>query len=168
MLRSAHNGAIESVARDCYSSLFKMNCNQRARNSVRKCRFLSCFFFFVTSRPSVGVPSSTFDMPTGRSQSPKIPKRKRDRVLSPFPTRTIEELEAQKRGLQLRSTEYDVSFRENCKKIDLSASDIRAKRSALRRVEKTFTAMAMTLDEMTAVVREEEELRALVPAGSGR
>lgn len=94
-----------------------------------------------------------------------------NQICNPFPTpiRGVEELKVGERSLQSRTTEYDITFREKSAHVAALVGDIRARRAALRRTESTLTAtVAVKLDKLAEDAREEEALRALVPAGSER
>lgn len=93
-----------------------------------------------------------------------------NQICNPFPTpiRGVEELKVGERSLQSRTTEYGVTFREKSAHVAALVGDTRARRAALRRTESTLTATAVKLDKLAEDAREEEALRALVPAGSER
>lgn len=87
---------------------------------------------------------------------------------SPTPSRRVEELKMGERGLQSRTIEYDNTFREESAHVSALVGGARTRRGALRRTENTLTALAVKLDKLAEDAREEEALRALVPAGSER
>lgn len=72
------------------------------------------------------------------------------------------------RSLQPRIFEYEHTFRERSVEISDLVGGVRARRAALQRNETTLTALAVNLDKAAEAAREEEALRALVPAGSER
>lgn len=84
------------------------------------------------------------------------------------PSRRIEELQVGERNLRSRSINYGTAFREKSGQICASVGGVRTRRAALRRTESAFTALAAKLDKLADGAREEEALRALVPAGSER
>lgn len=72
------------------------------------------------------------------------------------------------RGLQSRTIEYDNTFREESARVSALVGGVRTRRAVLRRTENSLTALAVKLDKLAEDAREEEALRALVPAGSER
>lgn len=84
------------------------------------------------------------------------------------PSRKIADLEVAERRLQSRSSDYEITFRENVEENAASVAALRAKRAALGRAESKLKALAGTLSVLSEKAKEEEALRALVPAGSER
>ncbi|CAM9253773.1 unnamed protein product [Ectocarpus sp. 4 AP-2014] len=82
--------------------------------------------------------------------------------------RRINELEAEERGLRSRLSVYDTMFRKTTADISSAMATLVAKRNALRRTEKTVVGFASKLRKLAEIARDEEALRAVVPAGSDR
>ncbi|CAM9510455.1 unnamed protein product, partial [Ectocarpus sp. 8 AP-2014] len=82
--------------------------------------------------------------------------------------RRIDELEAEERGLRSRLSVYDTMFRKTTADISSAMAVVVAKRNALRRTEKTVVGLASKLRKLAEIARDEETLRAVVPAGSDR
>lgn len=72
------------------------------------------------------------------------------------------------KALQIRSSEYDTTFRKETAEISSLLANISADKAALRSTEEALMSVADTLDRMAGVALEEEALRAIVSAGSGR
>lgn len=82
--------------------------------------------------------------------------------------RRIEELREAEQSLKLRSENNDTVFREKSEGISSSLANLRTKRAALSKTEMILNSLTTKLEELARSTREEEALRAVVPAGSGR
>ncbi|CAM9929907.1 unnamed protein product [Ectocarpus sp. 12 AP-2014] len=82
--------------------------------------------------------------------------------------RRIDELEAEGQGLRSRFGVYDTMFRKTTAGISSAMAVVVAKRNALRRTKKTVVGLASKLRKLAEIARDEEALRAVVPAGSDR
>lgn len=88
------------------------------------------------------------------------------RVL-PF-ERDIESLEAAERALQYKASDSEVTFRRKSLEIFSSLDRLYAENTAVKKAASALMTILHTLSGMARVSVEEENLRAVVPAGSGR
>lgn len=104
------------------------------------------------------------NLPTERTNTPHTVSD-----FARFPVaRSIERLEAAERALQSTSSDSETTFRSKSRDIRSSLGRLYAEKTALRQAESALTAILHTLGGMAKVAMEEEKLRAVVPAGSGR
>lgn len=82
--------------------------------------------------------------------------------------RTIVDLHDEKQVLHRQSDDYDRTFLERSTALSISAATLQTEKEALRLAHTTLAALATKFDQMVGASKDEEALRALVSAGSGR